>query len=150
MKLNKITIVMAIALLTSGCSGFIKKYQENVVVDSYGYSELKDKKFIKSLKEGKTKIKFVKNKLGEPSSFTPHAEQSATTLAIALSALTSTLAFGMLSFSTTPIISSFGQTIAIGLCLAYCLSWLRFDGAAKPWTMRCGQLYTCTCAVGQW
>jgi predicted exporter len=62
--------------------------------------------------------------------FTQPAEQSATTLAIALSAVTSILAFGMLSFSSTPAISSFGQTIALGLLLAYCLSWLRFEERA--------------------
>lgn len=59
--------------------------------------------------------------------FTPVPEQGATTLAIALSAMTSILAFGMLAFSSTPVISSFGQTIAIGLFIAYSLSWIRFE-----------------------
>lgn len=58
--------------------------------------------------------------------FTEPAAQAATTLAITLSALTSILAFGMLSFSSTPVISGFGQTIALGLLLAYGLSWVRF------------------------
>lgn len=55
---------------------------------------------------------------------TPDGEQAATTLAIALSAITSILAFGMLSFSSTPVISLFGKSIALGLTLAYALSWL--------------------------
>ncbi len=55
---------------------------------------------------------------------TPAAEQGGTSLAITLSALTSVLAFGVLAFSATPIISDFGRTIAIGLGLAYALSWL--------------------------
>lgn len=63
--------------------------------------------------------------------FTQPKEQSATTLAITLSAITSVLAFGMLSFSSTPVISSFGQTIVIGLALAYGLSWIRFGKAGK-------------------
>ena len=58
-------------------------------------------------------------------SFTPSADQAATSLAIALSACTSVLAFGMLSFSATPVIASFGQTIAVGLCLVWLISWLR-------------------------
>ena len=62
--------------------------------------------------------------------FTLPQLQSATTLAIALSALTSILAFGMLSFSSTPVISNFGQTIALGLFFAYCFSWLRLDKGA--------------------
>ncbi len=62
--------------------------------------------------------------------FTLPQQQSATTLAITLSALTSILAFGMLSFSSTPVISNFGQTIALGLFFAYCFSWLRFDEEA--------------------
>jgi len=57
-------------------------------------------------------------------SLTPVTEQAATTLAITLSACTSILAFGMLGFSSTPVISAFGQTIAIGLVAAYGLSWL--------------------------
>lgn len=58
--------------------------------------------------------------------FTKEGEQPATTLAITLSALTSILAFGMLAFSNTPVISHFGQTIALGLLLAYGLSWVNF------------------------
>ncbi|MFV0477606.1 MAG: MMPL family transporter [Parahaliea sp.] len=57
-------------------------------------------------------------------SLTPPQEQAATTLAITLSALTSILAFGMLAFSATPLISAFGRTIATGLVLAWLLSWL--------------------------
>lgn len=64
--------------------------------------------------------------------FTKPSEQAATTLAITLSALTSTLAFGMLSFSSTPLIEEFGLTIAVGLVLAYSLSWLRFDTPEAP------------------
>lgn len=59
--------------------------------------------------------------------YTPEAAQGATTLAITLSALTSVLAFGMLAFSATPVISAFGQTIALGLVAAYGLSWLHLS-----------------------
>ena len=59
--------------------------------------------------------------------FTAHTEQPATSLAIALSAATSILAFGMLSFSSTPVISMFGETIALGLLFAYGLSWLEWQ-----------------------
>ena len=58
--------------------------------------------------------------------FTRTEDQPATSLAIALSALTSVLAFGMLGISSTPLIASFGQTIAFGLWFAYLLSWCRF------------------------
>lgn len=54
----------------------------------------------------------------------PTGQQQASTLAITLSALTSTLAFGMLAFSATPIIASFGLTIAVGLAIAYSLTWI--------------------------
>ena len=63
--------------------------------------------------------------------FTAACNQPATSLAIALSATTSILAFGMLSFSNTPLIASFGQTIAVGLSFAYLLSWFRFDPGAS-------------------
>ncbi len=53
---------------------------------------------------------------------TPAASQSATSLAITLSSLTSILAFGMLGLSRTPVISDFGQTIALGLMFAWLLS----------------------------
>jgi predicted exporter len=59
--------------------------------------------------------------------FTAPVDQPATSLAITLSALTSILAFGMLAFSQTPLISAFGQTIAFGLIFTYSLSWVRFD-----------------------
>jgi predicted exporter len=59
--------------------------------------------------------------------FTASADRPVTSLAITLSALTSILAFGMLAFSKTPVISSFGQTIAFGLVFAYGLSWFRFE-----------------------
>lgn len=62
--------------------------------------------------------------------FTRIEDQPATSLAISLSALTSVLAFGMLSFSGTPLIASFGQTIAFGLVFAYLLSWCRFGAQA--------------------
>lgn len=62
--------------------------------------------------------------------FTPEPDQPATSLAIALSSLTSILAFGMLAFSQTPVISAFGQTIAIGLLFTYGLSWVRFEWSA--------------------
>ena len=58
---------------------------------------------------------------------TASADRPVTSLAITLSALTSILAFGMLAFSKTPVISSFGQTIAFGLVFAYGLSWFRFE-----------------------
>tara|TARA_R110002124_G_scaffold61789_2_gene169066 strand:- start:11245 stop:13455 length:2211 start_codon:yes stop_codon:yes gene_type:complete len=57
--------------------------------------------------------------------FTAPQDQPAVTLAITLSALTSVVAFGMLAFSRTPLISSFGETIALGLGIAYSLSWVR-------------------------
>jgi predicted exporter len=57
--------------------------------------------------------------------FTPPVSQAATSLAISLSAATSALAFGMLSFSATPIISSFGLTIAVGIVIAWLLSWVK-------------------------
>jgi predicted exporter len=59
--------------------------------------------------------------------FTTSVDQPATSLAITLSALTSILAFGLLALSETPLISSFGLTIAIGLITTYCLSWIKFD-----------------------
>jgi predicted exporter len=59
-------------------------------------------------------------------SVTRDVEQAATSLAIALSAATSVLAFGMLSFSSTPVIATFGETIALGLLFAYGLSWLHW------------------------
>ena len=62
--------------------------------------------------------------------FTRSEDQPATSLAISLSAITSVLAFGMLGFSSTPLIAAFGQTIAIGLVFAYLLSWCRFG--ARP------------------
>lgn len=52
------------------------------------------------------------------------SEQPNTLLAITLSAVTSVLAFGVLSLSQTPLISSFGMTIALGLALAYTLVWI--------------------------
>lgn len=58
--------------------------------------------------------------------FSRPEDQPATSLAISLSALTSVLAFGMLGFSDTPLIASFGQTIVFGLLPAYLLSWCRF------------------------
>ena len=61
---------------------------------------------------------------------TPGPAQVATSLAISLSAMTSILAFGMLAFSQTPVISDFGQTIALGLVFAWFLSrtqWVRGD-----------------------
>ena len=59
--------------------------------------------------------------------FTRPGEQAATTLAISLSAATSVLAFGILGFSDTPVIRSFGQTIAVGLCFAWLFSWFRLS-----------------------
>ena len=59
--------------------------------------------------------------------FTAAGEQAATTLAISLSAATSVLAFGILGFSDTPVIRSFGQTIAVGLCFAWLFSWFRLS-----------------------
>ncbi|MBT4522693.1 MAG: MMPL family transporter, partial [Halieaceae bacterium] len=52
-------------------------------------------------------------------------DQATTALAISLSAATSILAFGLLGFSETPVISSFGQTIAVGLVFAWLFSWMR-------------------------
>ena len=43
---------------------------------------------------------------------------------ISLSALSSALTFGVMSFSTTPAVSSFGLTLLIGICLAWLLSHL--------------------------
>ncbi|PLW67661.1 hypothetical protein C0039_15770 [Pseudohalioglobus lutimaris] len=54
---------------------------------------------------------------------TAPAKQGATSLAISLSAVTSILVFGMLALSDTPVIAEFGLTIALGLTLAYILSW---------------------------
>ena len=59
--------------------------------------------------------------------FTNVEEQAGTTLAISLSAATSILAFGMLGFSETPVLRNFGQTIGIGLIIAWLLSWLNFS-----------------------
>jgi predicted exporter len=58
---------------------------------------------------------------------TPGSAQAATSLAISLSAMTSLLAFGMLALSRTPVISDFGQTIALGLLFALWLSWARVE-----------------------
>ena len=58
---------------------------------------------------------------------TDSVDQPATSLAITLSALTTILAFGILAFSQTPVISAFGQSIVFGLIVTYCLSWVRFD-----------------------
>jgi predicted exporter len=55
---------------------------------------------------------------------TPLRDQGATRLAIFLSALTSILVFGMLTFSATPLISDFGQSLGLGLLLAWLLSWV--------------------------
>ncbi|MBK6738491.1 MAG: hypothetical protein IPG64_11510 [Haliea sp.] len=57
-------------------------------------------------------------------------DQPVTGLAITLSALTSILAFGILAFSQTPVISAFGQSIAFGLIVTYCLSWVKFKWEA--------------------
>jgi len=59
--------------------------------------------------------------------FTSENEQPATSLAITLSAATSILAFGMLSFSSTPLISAFGLTITAGMIFAYVFSWFHYD-----------------------
>lgn len=58
---------------------------------------------------------------------TPGPAQAATSLAISLSAMTSLLAFGMLALSRTPVISDFGQTIALGLVFALWLSWTQVE-----------------------
>jgi len=63
--------------------------------------------------------------------FTAQQEQPATALAISLSAATSILAFGLLGFSDTPVIRSFGQTIAVGLCFAWLFSWIRFSSSEQ-------------------
>ena len=63
---------------------------------------------------------------------TPRDEQAATSLAIALSAVTSILAFGMLALSATPVISQFGQSIAVGLAIAYGLSWIDWQREPEP------------------
>jgi predicted exporter len=63
--------------------------------------------------------------------FTPTDEQAATALAISLSAATSILAFGLLGLSDTPVIRSFGQTIAIGLIFAWVFSWLQLVDRSK-------------------
>jgi len=47
---------------------------------------------------------------------------ASTFLAIAMSALTTLLAFGLLAFSRTAAISDFGLTILIGICVAFLLS----------------------------
>ncbi len=47
---------------------------------------------------------------------------ASTFLAIAMSALTTLLAFGLLAFSRTAAISAFGLTILIGICVAFLLS----------------------------
>jgi predicted exporter len=57
--------------------------------------------------------------------FSAARDQATTALAISLSAATSILAFGLLGFSETPVISSFGQTIAVGLVFAWLFSWMR-------------------------
>ena len=63
--------------------------------------------------------------------FTNIEEQAGTTLAISLSAATSILAFGMLGFSETPVLRNFGQTISVGLIIAWLLSWINFSKAVR-------------------
>ncbi len=48
--------------------------------------------------------------------------QQSTMLAILLSALTTLLSFGLLALSETPVISSFGQTMVVGIIVAFLLS----------------------------
>ena len=62
---------------------------------------------------------------------TPLESQGATRLAIALSAITSILAFGMLSLSATPAISDFGKTIGLGLLFAWFFSAMTRPPAEK-------------------
>jgi predicted exporter len=51
-------------------------------------------------------------------------ERSITALAVSLDLLTTVLAFGMLMFSETPIISAFGATLVPGLLTAFALAFL--------------------------
>jgi len=48
--------------------------------------------------------------------------QPSTALAVTLSALTTVLAFGMLSFSTTPVVHTFGVTLFVGISTAFLLA----------------------------
>jgi predicted exporter len=50
------------------------------------------------------------------------AERRSTLIAVAMSALTTVLAFGLLAFSDTMAISAFGQTVAIGIVTAFLVS----------------------------
>ena len=57
--------------------------------------------------------------------FTAHLQHSEVIQAVMLSAMTSCLAFGLLSFSQTPAIASFGLTVFFGVALASMLApWL--------------------------
>ena len=58
-------------------------------------------------------------------------DSDTTMLAIALSALTTILAFGLLAFSATAAISAFGLTIAIGITAAFLLSPLAGAGERR-------------------
>ncbi len=49
-------------------------------------------------------------------------DNPATLLAIALSSLTTLLAFGLLALSATTAIHAFGQTILVGILVAFLLS----------------------------
>jgi len=53
---------------------------------------------------------------------------------ISLSALSSALTFGVMSFSTTPAVSSFGLTLLIGISLAWLLSHLTPLASLAPLT----------------
>ena len=59
-------------------------------------------------------------------------ESNTTLLAIALSAITTILAFGLLAFSATAAIHAFGLTIAIGVTTAFLLAPLAGAGAREP------------------
>jgi predicted exporter len=56
-------------------------------------------------------------------------QNDSTMLAIALSSLTTILAFGLLAFSTTAAIRAFGLTILIGITVAFLLSPMAAAGS---------------------
>ena len=49
---------------------------------------------------------------------------SPTLLAIALSALTTLLSFGLLGLSSTPALAEFGSTVVLGVVIALASTWL--------------------------
>lgn len=64
--------------------------------------------------------------------FRAHGVSKLISHTISLSALSSALTFGVMSYSATPAVSSFGLTLLLGICLAWLLSHLTPLTHTKP------------------